>query len=233
MIDLRTISPLDMETIVESVKKTNRAIVVQEAQRSAGVAAEVIAQINEKAILHLEARYCAVAPPDTVRIRLIEDQWVPNAARIVETLKQVWISKQGLQRPKEVVQVATFEYRFPELGEGLQRAKSSHWHIKPGDSVQEDDIIMEVQNDKAVVEVPSPVTGKVLEIKVEEGTVATVGQVVAVFDAEGEVPVQDAPAAEEPAAAPEPARRKHRQRQKHLLQHQQHRSSSGSNCGAR
>lgn len=101
--------------------------------------------------------------------------------------------------------MATFEYRFPELGEGLHEGEIVAWHIKPGDSVQEDDIIMEVQNDKAVVEVPSPVTGKVLEIKVEEGSVATVGQVVAVFDAEGEVPVQDAPA-EEPAAAPEPAK---------------------------
>ena len=101
--------------------------------------------------------------------------------------------------------MATFEYRFPELGEGLHEGEIVTWHIKPGDSVQEDDIIMEVQNDKAVVEVPSPVTGKVLEIKVEEGSVATVGQVVAVFDAEGEVPVQDAPA-EEPAAAPEPAK---------------------------
>ena len=44
------------------------------------------------------------------------------------------------------------------------------WHIKPGDSVEEDDIIMEVQNDKAVVEVPSPVTGKVLDDEGEEGS---------------------------------------------------------------
>ncbi|GJM69345.1 2-oxoisovalerate dehydrogenase subunit beta [Paenibacillus macerans] len=55
VIDLRTLVPLDIDTIVASVKKTNRAIVVQEAQKSAGIAAEVIAQINEKAILHLEA----------------------------------------------------------------------------------------------------------------------------------------------------------------------------------
>lgn len=90
VIDLRTISPLDVETIIESVKKTNRAIVVQEAQRSAGVASEVIAQINEKAILHLEAPVLRCAPPDTVlAFPLIEDQWVPNAARIVDTLKQV------------------------------------------------------------------------------------------------------------------------------------------------
>lgn len=66
VIDLRTVSPIDIDTIVASIKKTNRAIVVQEAQKSAGVAAEVIAQINEKAILHLEAPVLRVAGPDTV-----------------------------------------------------------------------------------------------------------------------------------------------------------------------
>src|SRR5699024_2221483 len=55
VIDLRTVSPIDIDTIVESVKKTNRAIVVQEAQRQAGVAANVVAEIQERAILHLEA----------------------------------------------------------------------------------------------------------------------------------------------------------------------------------
>lgn len=89
--------------------------------------------------------------------------------------------------------MATFEYRFPELGEGLHEGEIVSWHIKPGDTVEEDDIIMEVQNDKAVVEVPSPVTGKVLEVKVKEGDVATVGEVVATFDVEGEVPTQDVP----------------------------------------
>ncbi len=86
--------------------------------------------------------------------------------------------------------MAIFEYRLPELGEGLHEGEIVQWLIKPGDTVQEDDIIMNVENDKAVVEVPSPVTGKVIEIKVPEGTVATVGQVLATFEVEGEVPQQ-------------------------------------------
>lgn len=90
VIDLRTLVPLDIETIVESVKKTNRAIVVQEAQRSAGIAAEVIAQINEKAILHLEAPVLRVTSPDTVyAFGLIEDQWMPNAKRVIDAVNQV------------------------------------------------------------------------------------------------------------------------------------------------
>lgn len=55
VIDLRTISPIDTETIVESVKKTGRFLVVHEAMRTYGPGAELIAQVNEKAFLHLEA----------------------------------------------------------------------------------------------------------------------------------------------------------------------------------
>ncbi|MFP4976238.1 alpha-ketoacid dehydrogenase subunit beta [Paenibacillus sp. CN-4] len=90
IIDLRTVSPIDIDTIVESVKKTNRAIVVQEAQKSSGVAAEVIAQINEKAILHLEAPVLRIAGPDTVYpFAQIEDTWLPTPARIIAGVKKV------------------------------------------------------------------------------------------------------------------------------------------------
>ncbi|MCR8842788.1 alpha-ketoacid dehydrogenase subunit beta [Paenibacillus sp. SC116] len=90
VIDLRTLLPLDIDTIVESVKKTNRAIVVQEAQKTSGVAAEVIAQINEKAILHLEAPVLRVAGPDTIYpFAQIEDQWLPSPARIIANVKKV------------------------------------------------------------------------------------------------------------------------------------------------
>lgn len=90
VIDLRTISPIDTETIVKSVEKTNRAIVVQEAQRSAGVAAEVIARINEKAILHLEAPVLRVTSPDTViGFGQIEKEWLPDAERVKKGIREV------------------------------------------------------------------------------------------------------------------------------------------------
>jgi len=90
VIDLRTISPLDMDTIIASVRKTNRVIIVQEAQRSAGAAAEIAAQINERAILHLEAPVVRVAAPDTVTpFGMIEREWVPDAARVVEAMDAV------------------------------------------------------------------------------------------------------------------------------------------------
>ncbi|AGA57850.1 pyruvate/2-oxoglutarate dehydrogenase complex, dehydrogenase component beta subunit [Thermobacillus composti KWC4] len=90
VIDLRTLVPLDTDTIVESIKKTNRAIVVQEAQKSAGAAAEIIARINELAILHLEAPVLRVAGPDTVYpFAQIEDIWLPTPARIAKAVRKV------------------------------------------------------------------------------------------------------------------------------------------------
>jgi pyruvate dehydrogenase E1 component beta subunit len=90
VIDLRTLVPLDLEAITTSIKKTNRVIVVQEAQRSAGAAAEIIAQINEHAILHLEAPVIRVAGPDTVYpFAQIENEWLPNVDRIIDGLNRV------------------------------------------------------------------------------------------------------------------------------------------------
>ncbi|WP_047151347.1 alpha-ketoacid dehydrogenase subunit beta [Aneurinibacillus tyrosinisolvens] len=90
VIDLRTISPIDIETIVASVEKTNRAIVVQEAQRQAGAAAEIVAQINERAILSLEAPVLRVTSPDTVfPFAMAEDIWLPDPARVIDGLNKV------------------------------------------------------------------------------------------------------------------------------------------------
>ena len=78
-----------------------------------------------------------------------------------------------------------FQFKLPDIGEGIHEGEIVKWFVKPGDKVQEDDVLCEVQNDKAVVEIPSPVEGTVLEVKVEEGTVATVGHVLITFDAPG------------------------------------------------
>lgn len=79
----------------------------------------------------------------------------------------------------------SFEFRLPDIGEGIHEGEIVKWFVKPGDKVGEDDVLCEVQNDKAVVEIPSPVAGTVEEILVEEGTVAIVGDVLIKFDAPG------------------------------------------------
>ncbi|MCP1143884.1 dihydrolipoamide acetyltransferase family protein [Lysinibacillus endophyticus] len=78
-----------------------------------------------------------------------------------------------------------FEFRMPDIGEGIHEGEIVKWFVKAGDKVQEDDVLCEIQNDKAVVEIPSPVEGTVEEVLVAEGTVAVVGDVLIRLDAPG------------------------------------------------
>lgn len=109
----------------------------------------------------------------------------------------------------------SFEFKLPDIGEGIHEGEIVKFFVKPGDEIKEDDVLVEVQNDKSVVEIPSPVDGKVEEVLVEEGTVATVGDVILKIDApdaeglqfkghdEDEAPKEEAkaePAKEEKAA---------------------------------
>jgi len=90
VIDLRTVAPIDIDTIIKSVEKTNRVVVVQEAQKQAGIAASVVAEIQERAILHLEAPILRVHAPDTVyAFSEAEDVWLPNHEDIKKKIQQV------------------------------------------------------------------------------------------------------------------------------------------------
>ena len=94
-----------------------------------------------------------------------------------------------------------FQFKMPDIGEGIAEGEIVKIDIKVGDTIQEDDILFEVQNDKSVEEIPSPVSGKVLEVKVQEGTVARVGDIIVVID-DGSCPAEAAPAAAPAASAP-------------------------------
>ncbi|MDT8859190.1 2-oxo acid dehydrogenase subunit E2 [Alkalihalobacillus sp. MEB130] len=98
-----------------------------------------------------------------------------------------------------------YQFKLPDIGEGIHEGEIVKWFVKPGDEIKEDDILLEVQNDKAVVEIPSPVDGKVLEVKVEEGTVSIVGDVLLTIDAGDANPAEEdsAPEAEETPAKEE------------------------------
>ena len=78
-----------------------------------------------------------------------------------------------------------FEFRLPDIGEGIHEGEIVKWFVAKGDKINEDDTLLEVQNDKAVVEIPSPATGTVIDILVSEGTVAVVGDVLIRLDAPG------------------------------------------------
>ena len=90
VIDLRTIVPLDVETILASVSKTGRALIVHEAVKGGGVGAEISALISEQALFSLEAPVLRVAGYDTpYPVGAVEDDWLPNATRIAGAIQQI------------------------------------------------------------------------------------------------------------------------------------------------
>lgn len=82
--------------------------------------------------------------------------------------------------------MSRFEIKMPKLGESITEGTIVSWSVKVGDVIQEDDVLFEVNTAKVSAEIPSPVTGKVVEILFKEGDTVAVGTVVAVVDMGGE-----------------------------------------------
>ena len=79
-----------------------------------------------------------------------------------------------------------FEFKFPDVGEGITEGVLVKWLVKEGDEVRADDPLAEVETDKAVVELPSPHGGKILSLKVKDGDAITVGQVIVEIETSGD-----------------------------------------------
>src|SRR4051812_34877794 len=78
-----------------------------------------------------------------------------------------------------------FEFKLPDLGEGLTEGEVARWLVAEGQEVAEDDPLVEVQTDKTTVEIPSPAAGKVARILVAAGEVVPVGPVLVVIGEDG------------------------------------------------
>ena len=88
VIDLRSLVPLDIETVIASVEKTGRVVIVQEAPKSGGFAAELIALINEKALLSLEAPVVRVTGWDTPFPYTLDLEYLPSADRVIQAMQK-------------------------------------------------------------------------------------------------------------------------------------------------
>jgi len=95
-----------------------------------------------------------------------------------------------------------YEFKLPDLGEGIREGEILEWHVKPGDAIEEDADLVDVETDKAAVTIPSPVGGKVVSLGGKEGDVISVGDVLAVIDSGG---AEAGDAEKPPPPAPEPA----------------------------
>ncbi len=89
VVDVRTLQPLDTETLVESVSKTGRAVVVHEAPRTCGFGAELAAILQERCFLHLEAPIRRVTGLDTPFPYTLEMEYLPRAPRILKAIREV------------------------------------------------------------------------------------------------------------------------------------------------
>jgi len=108
--------------------------------------------------------------------------------------------------------MGSYVIRTPDIGEGIAEVELVAWHVKPGDTVKEDQVLADVMTDKATVEIPSPVTGTVVELLGEVGKLIAVGADLIRLEVEGagnekpgskrEAPVQVAAQAKPPVAAP-------------------------------
>lgn len=96
--------------------------------------------------------------------------------------------------------MARYEFRLPDIGEGIAEAEIVAWHVKVGDAVGEDQQLADMMTDKATVEMESPVAGKILEVAGEVGDMIPIGSVLVVIETDGAVAEEAAPAREDTAA---------------------------------
>jgi len=94
------------------------------------------------------------------------------------------------------------EFRFPDVGEGITEGEIVRWLVKEGDTVAADQVLAEIETDKAVVEMPSPYAGTVLKVHFKDKDLVKVGQALVTIGERGEIAAEAAP-----AASPEAARR--------------------------
>ena len=174
VIDLRTLVPLDIETIEQSVKKTGRCLVVHEAPRTCGFGAELVALVQERCFYHLEAPVERVTGWDTPYPHSLRMGLFPRPEAHEESARE-----------SDGRLMARYEFKLPDIGEGIAEAEIVAWHVKVGDTIGEDQQIADMMTDKATVEMESPVAGKVIELAGEVGDQVPIGSVLAVIETEG------------------------------------------------
>jgi len=216
VIDLRTVSPLDMATVEDSVHKTGRLLVVQEDAESCSVGQNIISRItaNGDLFARLQAPPTLVAKPD-VNIGynpVLEYAALPDKKTVARKIQELLTLEWARQSPAEVAAPArnpAFEkmkeslsdgeeseapdvtpIKVPILGEGITSARVISLIAQPGDEIEPDDALCEVETDKALFPIESPYSGTFLGWKIAENDEVEVNQIVA----EIEIPSEAQPA---------------------------------------
>ena len=148
LIDLQTLVPWDKEAIVSSVEKTGRCVIVHEAPKTSGFGAEMAASIQERCFYHLKA------PLKGLQDGTHHSPILLNGITCPDHLE----SRQRSRKHRRS-EMSNFVFKLPDIGEGVVEGEVVQWHVSVGDSVSEDDPIVDVMTDKATVTIPSPTSG--------------------------------------------------------------------------
>ena len=203
IIDLRTVMPWDKQAVLESVRKTSKVLVLHEDTRTGGFGGEIAATVAEEAFEDLDAPVRRIAAPDTpgaVLAAAREGIHPPGRRR------RPWNQGAGelLMATNTAVEVV-----MPQMGVSVSEGTITKWSKQVGDTVEADETLLEISTDKVDTEVPSPASGVVSEILVQEGETVEVGTVLARIGGEAGArraePLRPQP---EPAPAPSAPRRR-------------------------
>ena len=197
IVDLRTVLPWDKEAVLESVRKTSKVIVLHEDTHTGGFGAEIAATIAEEAFEDLDAPPKRITAPDTpVPFAPVLEAGVPPAGR-----RRRRRAARGRRSTRLMATGTVVDVVMPQMGVSVSEGTVTRWLKNVGDTVEADEPLLEISTDKVDTEVPSPGTGVLQEILVQEGETVAVGTVLARI---GPATAAAAAGAGRTGAAPEP-----------------------------
>ena len=171
VVDLRSLSPIDYGPILASVEKTGRVVVAQEAPGFVSLGSEIAATVAERAFYALEAPVLRVSgfdtpfPPAAVETHFLPEPR-PRARGRRSRPRLLSMTSPSDPEPQERHTMSVSKFTLPDVGEGLTEAEIVEWKVAPGDTITINQVLVEIETAKSLVELPSPFVGVVGEILV-------------------------------------------------------------------
>ncbi len=190
VIDPRTLRPLDLDTILDSVKKTNRAVIVEEGWPHGGVGANLAALIQEQAFDWLDAPVQRVTGADVPMpySKPLEQAAFPHEEHIVQAALATFRDS-----------LMATDVTMPRLSDSMEEGTVLKWLVEEGAEVKRGEPLVEIETDKANMTYESDTDGVLIEIVAQEGDTLPIGETIARVGEAGEAGGGDAKGDAEPA----------------------------------